>query len=77
MNRLGGCPSPFSLAWAVLAVAAYRRTSAEASESLRVGVEELMRLTENAASIEDNCTLAVSVLALEAMSGDRVFDVRT
>ena len=77
VNRLGGCLSPFSLAWAVLAVAAYRRTSAEAAESLCVGVEELMRLTENAASIEDNCTVAVSVLALEAMSGDGVFDVRT
>jgi hypothetical protein len=36
-----------------------------------------MRLTEYAASIEDNCTLAVSALALEAMSGDSVFDVRT
>ena len=77
VNHLGGCPSPFSLAWAVLAVAAYRRTGAEASESLRVGAEELTRLTENAASIEDICTLAVSALALEAMNGDSVFDART
>jgi hypothetical protein len=36
-----------------------------------------MRLTESAASIEDNGTLAVSVLALEPMNGDRVFDERT
>jgi len=36
-----------------------------------------MRLTENAASIEDTSTLAVSTLALEAMNGDSVFDVRT
>ena len=36
-----------------------------------------MRLTENAASIEDNCTLAVSALALEAIDGDNVFEVRT
>ena len=77
VNRLARCPSPYSLAWGILAIAAYRRTGAEASESLRVGVEELMRLTENAASIEDNCTLAVSLLALEAMSGDSVFEVRT
>jgi hypothetical protein len=35
-----------------------------------------MRLTENAASIEDTCTLAVSALALEAMNGDSVFDMR-
>ena len=61
----------------ILAIAAYRRPGAEASESLRVGVEELMRLTENAESIEDTCTLAVGLLALEAMSGDSVFQVRT
>jgi hypothetical protein len=77
VNRLTRCPSPNSLAWGVLAIAAYRHISAEASESLRTRVEELMRLTENAASIEDACTLAVSALALEAMNGDSVFDVRT
>src|SRR5713226_7757097 len=77
VNRLAGCPSPYSLAWGVLAIAAYRRISAEGSESLRSRAEELMRLTENAASIEDTCTLAVSALALEGMNGDSVFDVRT
>ena len=77
VNRLAGCPSPYSLAWGVLAIAAYRRISPEARESLRDRAEELMRLTENAASIEDNCTLAVSALALEAMNGDSVFEVRT
>ena len=77
VNRLARCPSPYSLAWGVLAIAAYRRISAEGSESLRSRAEELMRLTENAASIEDTCTLAVSALALEAMNGDSVFDVRT
>jgi hypothetical protein len=77
VNRLTGCPSPYSLAWGVLAIAAYRRISPEARESLRERVEELMRLTEGAASIEDNCTLAVSALALEAVNGDSVFEVRT
>jgi hypothetical protein len=46
VNRLAGCPSPYSLAWGVLAIAAYRRISTEASESLRARVEELIRLTE-------------------------------
>ncbi len=77
VKRLAGCPSPYSLAWGVLAIAAYRHIGAEGSESLHSRAEELMRLTENAASIEDTCTLAVSVLALEAMNGDSVFDVRT
>lgn len=76
LNRLAGCPSPYSLAWGVLAIAAYRRICPEARESLRDRVEELMRLTEDAASIEDNCTLAVSALALEAVNGDSAFEVR-
>src|ERR1017187_396070 len=77
VDRLAGCPSPYSLAWGVLAIAAYRRICPEARKSLRDRAEELMRLTEDAASIEDNCTLAVSALALEAVNGNSVFEVRT
>jgi hypothetical protein len=77
VTRLAGCPSPYSLAWGVLAIAAYRRICPEARESLRDRAEELIRLTEDAASIEDSCTLAVSALALEAVNGDSVFEVRT
>jgi hypothetical protein len=77
VNRLAGCPSPYSLAWGVLAIAAYRRICPEARESLRDRAEELMRLTEDAASLEDSCTLAVSALALEAVSREGVFEVRT
>jgi hypothetical protein len=77
LTRLAGCPSPYSLAWGVLAIAAYRRISPEARESLRDRAEELMRLTEDAASIEDNGALAVSTLALAAVNGDSAFEVRT
>jgi hypothetical protein len=77
VNRLAGCPSPYSLAWGVLAIAAYRRICPEARKSLRDRAEELMRLTEDAASIEDNCTLAVCALALDAISGNSPFEVRT
>jgi hypothetical protein len=73
VNRLAGCPSPYSLAWGVLGIAAYRRISPEGRDNLRVRVEELMRLIP---SIEDNCTLAVSALALEAINGSSVFEVR-
>src|SRR5688572_2651373 len=55
VNRLAGCPSPYSLAWGVLASAAYQRTSQEASERLLGWAEELMRLTQDVTSIEDNC----------------------
>jgi hypothetical protein len=77
VNRLAGCPSPYSLAWGVLALAAYRSTSQEASETLRDRAEQLIRLTKNAASIEDNCTLAVCALALDAIDGENAFEVRT
>jgi hypothetical protein len=77
VNRLAGCPSPYSLAWGVLASSAYRRSSPEANEKLHGGAEELMGLTENVARGENNCTLAVSALALEAIDGNNVFEVRT
>ena len=77
VNRLAGCSSPYSLAWGVLAIGAYQGISPVASESLRSRAEELMRMTTNAASIDHNCTLAVSALALEAIDGDNVFEVRT
>jgi len=35
VDHLTGCPSPYSLAWGVLAIGAYRGISAEAGESLR------------------------------------------
>lgn len=75
-HRLAGCPSPYSLAWGILALAAYRRVSAEASESLALRAEELTELLGHAPSVTDNCTLAVSVLALEAATGENVFEVR-
>src|SRR5258708_33611029 len=74
VKRLAGCPSPYSLAWGVLAIAAYRRISPDGGDSLRVRVEELLRLIP---SIEDNCTLAVSALALEAIDGSSVFEARS
>ncbi|MBC7924319.1 MAG: hypothetical protein H7039_01550 [Bryobacteraceae bacterium] len=75
-KRLPGCPSPYSLAWGVLASAAYQRSSPELRESLCGRAEELTRLVDNPTCIEDNCTLALSALALEALDGSNVFEVR-
>lgn len=77
LNHIEGCPSPYSLAWGILALAAYRDVSLEARETLQRRAEELTRLIKEAARIEDNCTLAVSALAFEAASGDNLFEVRT
>jgi hypothetical protein len=77
LNRLPGCPSPYSLAWGVLALSAHQGISPEAREGLPDIAEQLTRLIENSQGMEDNCTLAVSALALEAINGENVFEVRT
>jgi hypothetical protein len=76
MNRLPGCPSPYSLAWGILALAAYRNVSSEISETVDHAAMELTALIENATGTRDKCTLAVCALAFEAAEGDNVFEVR-
>ena len=76
LNRLPGCPSPYGLAWGVLALSAHRGSIPEAGEGLPGIAEQLTRLIENSVGIGDNCTLAVSALALEAINGENVFEVR-
>jgi hypothetical protein len=76
LNHIAGCPSPYSLAWGILAIAAFREISPEARESLYGRAEELIHLTDQAAEVVDNATLAVCVLALEAIAGDNVFEVK-
>lgn len=71
-HRLAGCPLPYSLAWGILALAAYRRVSAEASESLALRAEELTELLGHAPSVTDNCTLAVSRRAGSGNGRERV-----
>ncbi len=72
-NRLPGCPSPYSLAWGVLALAAYRHISA-VNDALEHCANELMALSEKVVP-DDICTLAVCALALDAVEGDNVFEV--
>jgi hypothetical protein len=77
LNRLPGCPSPYSLAWGVLALSAHQGISPEAREGLPGIAKKLTRLIENSQGMGDNCTLAVSALALEAINGENAFEVRT
>jgi len=76
VNRLPGCPSPYSLAWGVLALAAHRNISSEVNETLVCATKELAILVERAGGTEDICTLAACALALEAVEGQNVFEVR-
>jgi hypothetical protein len=76
LNHVPGCPSAYSLAWGVLAMSAYRDVIPGAAEGLRSRAEQLMSLVEDVTTVDDNCTLAVSALALEAIEGENVFEVR-
>jgi hypothetical protein len=77
VNRLAGCPSPYSLAWGILALAAFRNTGREADEMLRRATRELRIHIERASGVDDICTIAVCALALDAAEGDNVFEVRS
>ena len=76
VTHLEGCPSAYSMAWGTIAIAAFREVSLAARGSLYRGAEELIHLTEQTAEVADNATLAACVLALQAIAGDNIFDVR-
>lgn len=77
VNRLPGCPSPYSLAWGILALAAYRNISNEASNALACATNQLTSLIDRGVGMGDVCTVAVCALALDAVEGDNVFEVRS
>ena len=74
--RLGGCPSPYSLAWAIVALAAYHEES-ERRHALFHASNALIAAIEKGGSALDTATLAICALALEAVDGGNVFAVRT
>jgi len=76
VNRLPGCPSPYSLAWGTLALAAYRDVSREVAKTLGRTTKKLAALIEGATGADEPCTVAVCALALDAAEGDNVFEVR-
>jgi len=76
VTRLSGCPSPYSLAWGIIALAGYQDISREIHEMLDRTTRELMALLDSASGTDDICTLAICALALDAAKGDNVFEVR-
>jgi hypothetical protein len=75
-TRLAACPSLYSLAWGILALAAYSDTGAKAVQILRRTSQALMaRIPEDSGNV-DKVTIAICALALEAVEGDDVFEVR-
>jgi hypothetical protein len=76
VNQLPGCPSPYSLAWGILALTAYRKISSEVSETVGRATKELTALIQKRVGTNDISTLAVCALALQAAEGDNAFEVR-
>ena len=76
VKRLPGCPSPYSLAWGILALAAYRAVDGEVDRTLERATNELVALVERDAVGDDVGTVAVCALALDAVVGENVFEVR-
>ena len=70
-----GCPSPYSLAWGTLALAAYRHVNREVEQTLVRTTNALATLIERVIGSNDSCTVALCALALEAAEGDNVFEV--
>jgi hypothetical protein len=64
------------LAWGILALAAYRDVSREIEKTLARSADELGVLIRRASGVGDSCTVAVCALALDAVAGDNVFEVR-
>jgi hypothetical protein len=75
VGRLPKCPSPYSLAWGILALAMYR-TRHGVNDMLDRATNDLAALIQNSSVADDICTLAACALAFEAAEGDNVFGVR-
>jgi hypothetical protein len=70
-------PVSLCLAWGILALAAYREASSEVNNTLARTTNKLTNLIERTTEADDLCTVAVCALALDAVEGDNVFEVRT
>ena len=69
------CPSAYSLAWLILAAAAYRDVSADVIPALTAARDRLAALVEDPREIQDTSTIALAALALGLDSNDNPFEV--
>ncbi len=69
------CPSAYSLAWFILAAAAYRDVRADVMPAMTEACNRLAALVEDPRSIQDTSTIALAALALGVDSDDNPFEV--
>jgi hypothetical protein len=76
-RRIRGCPAPYSLAWGLVALAAYRDVNLRIKEVLAQTNQTLLAMVAERIDILDIATLAISMLAIEALQGENAFEIAT
>jgi hypothetical protein len=74
LDRIG-CPSAYSLAWVILAVAAYKNVRAEVLRAVDIARNRLAALVEDPKAVEDTSTIALAALALGPDGANNPFEV--
>jgi hypothetical protein len=69
------CPSAYSLAWLILAVARYRDLRSDVMPALTAARDRLIELVDNPQGIQDTSTIALAALALGVGSTGNPFEV--
>jgi hypothetical protein len=75
LNRID-CPSAYSLAWVILAAAAYKDVKSDVSPTLDMARDRLAALVEDPRAVEDTSTVALAALALEPENINNPFEVK-
>jgi hypothetical protein len=75
LNRID-CPSAYSLAWVILAAAAYKDVRSDVSPALDMARDRLATLVEDPRAVEDASTVALAALALGPENTNNPFEVK-
>jgi hypothetical protein len=74
LNRID-CPSAYSLAWVILAAAAYKGVRSDVSPALDMARDRLATMVEDPKAVEDTSTVALAALALGPENTNNPFEV--
>jgi len=74
VRAVRGCPSPYSLAWAIITLKAYENCESGFEQLLHTAVGRLVSLINGPGVLEDTSGLATTMLALQTIQGTRVFE---
>ena len=76
LNRID-CPSAYSLAWVILAAAAYKEVRPDVPPALGVARDRLAMLVDDLKELRDTSTIALAALALAPETAINPFEVKT